>query len=500
MTREEKIEAIRLARESLARAARKDFQAFAALRQPIEQQPALHHRLICEALNALECGEIKGNRLMIFMPPGSAKSTYGSVLFPQYFLGRNPALSVIMASHTGELAEAFGRKVRNGLADPEFTAIFPAVGVSSDNAAAGRWSTNHGGEYLSAGVGGSITGRRADLGIIDDPVASREDADSERVRQKTWDWYVNDFLTRLKPGAKQVLIMTRWHEMDLAGRLLDRESDKWTVLKLPMLAGPNDILGREEGERLWKEWFTDEMIETAQQDARSWSALYQQTPRPIEGAEFKMSWLNRYSSQPKILNKIILVDPAGDPAKAKGNRKKSDFTAMAVIGLASDENAYLLDGLRDRLNLTQRADALFALHKKHKPMQTRYEQYGLQADVEHIKSEMERRQYRFSIKEVGGRVEKNVRIRRLVPWFEGGRFWMPHEMVRTSVTGQPYDVVKDFVDQEYASFPVGRWDDFFDCLARMCEPGMTLPWPDEDPMSDPKMAVPWAVLDEISGY
>ena len=498
MNREEMIEAIELARESLARQARKSFASFAAFRQPMEFQPALHHRLICEALCALERGDIEGNRLMIFMPPGSAKSTYGSVLFPQYFFGRNPSLSAIMASHTGELAEAFGRKVRNGISDPEFTTIFPQCAVAGDNAAAGRWSTSQGGEYLAAGVGGSITGRRADLGIIDDPVASRDDADSERVRQKTWDWYTNDFLTRLKPGAKQVIIMTRWHEDDLAGRILDREKAKWRILKLPMIAGERDILGRQPGERLWKDWFTDEMVETAQQDPRSWIALYQQEPRPVEGAEFKRTWINRYVAPPKVSNKIILVDPAGDPAKNTGKRKKSDFTAMWVIALASDQNAFVVDGLRDRMNLTQRTDALFALHKKHKPMQVRYEQYGLQADVEHVKTQMEARQYRFAIKEVGGGIEKNARIRRLVPWFEGGRLWLPHDMFRTSVLGKDYDVVAHFIEQEYVTFPVGRFDDSFDCLARLAEPSLTLPWPDEDEL--PEGVNTWGVLDSVTGY
>lgn len=500
MKREEMIEAIMLARESLARDARKSFSAFAALRQPMDQQPALHHALICEALDALERGDVPHNRLMIFMPPGSAKSTYGSKHFPQYFFGRNPQLSAVLASHTAELAESWGRKIRNGINEAEFADIFPMVSVASDNASAKRWATNQGGEFFAAGVGGSVTGRRADLGIIDDPVASREDADSDIVRQKTWDWYVNDFVTRLKPGAKQVLIMTRWHEDDLAGRLLEREKAKWKILKLPMIAGENDPLGRQQGDRLWKEWFTEEMLETAQADPRSWISLYQQEPRPAEGAEFKRTWVQRYAVPPKVTNKIILVDPAGDPSRNTGKRKKSDFTAMWVIGLGSDQNAYVLDGLRDRLNLTQRADALFALHKKHKPMQVRYEQYGLQADVEHVKSEMERRQYRFAIKEVGGGVEKNARIRRLIPWFEGGRMWFPNEMHRETIQGVSYDVVKDFIDQEYSTFPVGRYDDSFDCLARLAEPGQSLPYPDEDPESDPRVAMTWGVLDQLTAY
>lgn len=497
MNKDELLTAIKLADELLVRKARESLSGFVKCMQPADMQPVLHHLVMCEALNAAIEGTCK--KVMLQLPPGSAKSTFTSVLAPQYFLGKNPQLSIIQACHTSELAERFGRKVRNSLGSVEFQRVFPGVAVAADNAAAGRWETNHGGEYTAFGVGGSVTGRRSDLALIDDPVRSREDADSERVREKTWDWYVNDFLTRLKPGARQVICATSWHEDDLMHRILDRERSEWRVIKIPMLAEANDVLGRKEGDRLWPEWYTQEMVDSAQKDPRSWLALYQQNPRPAEGAEFKRSWIQRYTAPPKVTNKIIIVDPAGDPARNTGSRKKSDFTAMWVVALGADENAYIVDGLRDRLNLTQRADALFALHKKHKPMHVRYEQYGLQADVEHVKSEMERRQYRFAIKEVGGRVEKNARIRRLIPWFEGGRMWFPTEMVRETVLGATYDVVKDFVDQEYATFPVGRYDDSFDCLARLAEPGMPLPFPNDDPDDDPKMAV-WDVLDQTAGW
>lgn len=498
MTRETILEAIRVADELLVRRARSDFAGFCKYIQPVDMQPVLHHLLMCEALNSVMEG--RTNKLMLCLPPGAAKSTFTSVLAPQYFLGKNPQLSVIQASHTSELAERFGRKVRNATSDPAFQRVFPGVFVAADNAAAGRWATSQGGEYTAFGVGGSVTGRRGDLVLIDDPVKSREDADSERVREKTWDWYVNDLLTRLKPGGRMVIACTRWHEDDLMGRILQRERDEWTVIKLPMLAGEDDILGRKEGDRLWPEWFTEAMVAQAQKDPRSWISLWQQEPRPAEGAEFKRPWIQRYSQPPKLMNKILLVDPAGDPNRAAGGkRKKSDFTAMWVVGLGSDQNAYVIDGLRDRLNLTERADAVFALHKKHKPMQVRYEQYGLQADVEHIRHQMEARQYRFAIKEVGGNVEKNARIRRLIPWFDSGRMWLPLSMPRTSVLGIEYDVVADFVEQEYATFPVGRNDDSLDCLARLAEPSLTLPYPDEDPMDDPKMAA-WQVMDELAGW
>src|SRR6185437_7783738 len=218
--------------------------------------PAAHHRLLIEKLEAVESGKIA--RLMVFMPPGSAKSTYASILFPPWFLGRNPGLSVIGASHAGELAERFGRRVRNLVGSGEFRRVF-GFGLSGDNAAAGRWETAKGGEYYAVGVDASVTGRRADLGIIDDPVKGRAEADSESIRQRTWDWYKADFWPRLKPGGRIVLIQTRWHVDDLAGRLLEEAEhggERWEVLSLPAEARADDPLGRAVGAPLWPEWFT----------------------------------------------------------------------------------------------------------------------------------------------------------------------------------------------------------------------------------------------------
>lgn len=482
------------ATELLARKrARASFEGFCEYKlRDTDMRLAAHHRLICKALDEVERGEC--DRLMLMLPPGSAKSTYASVFFPEYFLGRNPNLQVISASHTVELAEAFGRRVRNAVEEPIFPTLW-GVSLDASNSAAGRWGLSKGGQYFAVGVGGSVTGRRGDLIVVDDPVASREDADSERMRERAWQWWTNDLLTRLKPGGRIVFVMTRWHEDDLAGRILDQERDRWKVIKIPMIAGAGDPLGRLEGERLWPEWFTDDMLRTAQKDPRSWISLYQQEPRPAEGAEFKRSWLCRYTDPPRKSNKILLVDPAG----AKG--KKSDFTSMWVVALGSDGNAYVVDGLRDRLNLTERTNALFDLHRKHKPVQTRYERYGAFGDIEHIQHQMDVRQYRFRITEVGGQVQKEARIRRMIPWFEGGRIWLPYEMVRTAIDGSQYDVVKDFIDQEYSAFPVSVHDDAFDCLSRLAEPNIDLPWPDEeDDALQLAGAVQWAALDPIIGY
>ena len=486
-----------IARELLnRREARTSFLGYARYMQPEDQQPALHHELICNALDEVERGEC--DRLMLFLPPGSAKSTYGSVLFPQYFLGRNPQLSVIGASHTAELAMRFSRRVRGGLKRQEFVDLFPGSGLSEEVQAAGSWETSKQGEYKAVGVGGDVTGRRGDLLVIDDPVKSREDADSEIVREKVWQWWLNDAKTRLKPGARVVLIMTRWHEDDLAGRLLQHEAGRWKLVKLPMIAGPDDPIGRKPGEHLWPEWFTEQMVLEAQADPRSWISLYQQEPRPVEGAEFKRVWINYYEHWPAASNKVLIVDPSG--GKKKGGKPKGDYTSMWVVALGNDHNAYIVDGRRARMNLTERTDTLFELHAKWRPMQTRYEEYGMQADIEHIKAEMERREYRFKIWEMGGSVQKEARIRRLIPWFEGGRIWFPKDMLREVAPGVVKDIIKQFIEEEYATFPVGKFDDAFDCLGRLAEPKPALPWPKLVEKHNAGASPVWDVIDQLVGY
>jgi hypothetical protein len=178
-------------------------------------EPARHHRLLIDKLEAVTRGDI--DRLAVFMPPGAAKSTYASILFAPWYFGVYPDHCIIAASHTAELAEKWGDVSETWSAN---TRSCLGAGLAPDSQAAGRWETDRGGEYFAAGVGGAIAGRRADLVVIDDPVRSREDADSELIRDKTWDWYKSDLYTRLKPGGRIVLIQTRWHEDDLAGRLL----------------------------------------------------------------------------------------------------------------------------------------------------------------------------------------------------------------------------------------------------------------------------------------
>ena len=437
--------------------------------------PARHHRYLIDKLEAVERGEVR--RLMVFMPPGSAKSTYASILFPSWYLGRHPDRSIIHASHTTELAERWGRRIRNTIAEPGYGAIFPDAALALDSQAAGRWALQAGGEYYAAGAGSAIVGFRADLGIIDDPIAGREQADSEREREKIKEWYRADFSTRLKPGGAIVLIMQRWHEDDLAGWLLSEQAkggEQWEVVRLKMEAGADDPLGRAEGEPLWPEWYTDDMRTQAKRDPRTWLALYQQEPRPESGGEFKKEWVQRYSIKPVAGHNVyILVDPASE------RKKTSDFTAMFVVGLGADQNYYILDFIRDRLSLTQRADLLFRLHRQYKPLAVGYEKYSMQADVEHMRDRMEREQYRFPIIELGGQLKKEDRIRRLIPLFEGGRVWFPQQLSYTQHNGLLCELVRDFIEDEMAPFPVGRHDDMLDCLARIVDQDLNATFPRE---------------------
>jgi predicted phage terminase large subunit-like protein len=226
---------------------------------------------------------------MVFMPPGSAKSTYASVLFPAWFLARKSGRDVIGASHGAELAEEFSGRVLRMISERP-----SELGITLLNESVKSWKTSNRGAYRAAGAGGSITGRRSDLFVIDDPIKGREDADSETIRNKVWKWYQAEVITRLKPGARIVLILTRWHEDDLAGRLLEEMkvgADQWRIINLPAIAEyADDPMGRKIGEALWPDWEDVDQLERKRRAVgeREWAALYQQRPAPLEGSLFKI--------------------------------------------------------------------------------------------------------------------------------------------------------------------------------------------------------------------
>jgi predicted phage terminase large subunit-like protein len=246
------------------------------------QKPAAHHRLLLAKLDAASCGEVE--RLMVLMPPGSAKSTYASVLFPAWWFAEHPRSAMIATSHTESLASHFGRRTRQLVQEHAGTLGYK---LEPDERAAHRWRTSRGGEYFATGMRGPIAGRRADLAIIDDPVKSWAEADSPTAREHAWQWYRADLVPRLKPRGRIILVMTRWHQDDLGGRILDTEKN-WTVVRLPALAEAEDPLGRQPGAALWPEWEDVAAIERRRSviGDRTFSALYQQDPKPQSGGLF----------------------------------------------------------------------------------------------------------------------------------------------------------------------------------------------------------------------
>ena len=237
------------------------------------QEPAKHHVRMISALEEVERGKIR--QLMLLLPPGSAKSTYASKIFPAWWMMRNPQHSVIMACHTARLAEHFGRGVRGLLED--FHGVVD-VRVRPDSRAAARFGTDEGGEYFGIGVHGAVTGRRADLAVIDDPIRSFADAESFSAREHLWEWFRSELVTRMKPRGRMVLVMTRWHADDLAGRLIEKGG--WAVMRLPALAESCDPIGRLPGEALWPEWEDRAAIEEKRSllGDRHFAALFQQAP------------------------------------------------------------------------------------------------------------------------------------------------------------------------------------------------------------------------------
>ena len=246
-----------------------------------EHIPAQHHLLMMDALERVSRGEIR--RLMLLLPPGSAKSTYASKIFPAWWLSQHPTSAVIAACHTARLAEHFGRGVKR-LLDEHSTRL--GVKLRGDARATGRFMTQRGGEYFGIGVQGAVTGRRADLALIDDPIRSFADAESFSAREHLWEWFRSELVTRLKPQGRIILVMTRWHDDDLAGRLIERGG--WTVLRLPALAEAGDLLGRAPGDALWPQWEDRAALEEkrALLGEKHFNALFQQSPMRDGGQLF----------------------------------------------------------------------------------------------------------------------------------------------------------------------------------------------------------------------
>lgn len=324
-------------RSGLARA-RFDYYCEEALK-PLGHKPACHHRLMMEQLARVANG--KRRRLMLFLPPGAAKSVYASQLFPAWYMGVKRR-NVIGVSYGANLAKQFSGKAQGFLRD-----MSPAMGVGLASESVERWKASNGSEYLSAGAGGAITGFRADCIIIDDPHKNREEADSLLLRDKIWNGYWSDVDTRLKPDGSIIIIQTRWHEDDLSGRLLSVEAQDWDVLSMPALATKaNDPLGRQIGEPLWSDdaygygaglLKKRESLERAGA-IREWEALYQQEPKPREGSLFKVGKIKELEAAPVGGQVVRAWDLA---ATSQSGSRDPDYT-VGVKLLRTPDGAYVV--------------------------------------------------------------------------------------------------------------------------------------------------------------
>lgn len=315
-----------------------------------------HTLKICEALEKVERGEIK--RLLICLPPRHSKSHTVTETFPAWYYGRKISRNVIVTSYGYSLAKKFGRRNRQKL--EEFGQNVFGITLARDNKEVGDFSAEGGtGAMRFVGIGGTITGTGADLLVIDDPYKNKSEAESETIREKIWDEYQNSLLTRLSPGGAIILILTRWHADDLAGRILAQPgaAQEWHTLVFPAEAEENDPLGREVGAPLWPgRGFNLQWMERKKREvgAMTWASLYQQRPAPAEGNIIRRSWFNYWRELPALDEIIISIDAAFK------DKRDSDFVVMQVWGRAG-ASKYLIDQLREKLSFTNTVAALRGL-------------------------------------------------------------------------------------------------------------------------------------------
>jgi len=431
---------------------------------------AKHHQLIAHHLQRAERGEI--DRLAIFMPPRSGKTYLAANFFSAWYLGRNPENQVVYASYNESRASDIGRDVRNLMASPYHSEVFPEGVLAKDAKASRRFSTKAGGNFFAVGSGGSLTGRGAHLAILDDLIKDNVDAASEINRLKLQDWFTSVLYTRLMPGHNIiVLIMTRWRYDDIASFLLnDMSHEDWTVLNLPALAEENDILGRKEGESLWPEKFPIKRLMRTKKTLPShqWNALYQQRPVPQKGEMVQLDWFQRYD--PKMIQKIktLSTDNKHIPEQlqffdsiclsidtAFKESQINDPTAITVWGCGRT-NQYLLFALAKRVIFPDLIKLVKKIHKEFSnwhmgPVPILIEDA---ASGQSLIQEL-RRKTRLPIIPIRPDRSKAVRMERASGTIESGGIWLPKDALWLSM-----------VEEQLATFPFGKHDDLVDTISQ----------------------------------
>ena len=408
-----------------------------------------HHSIMAKAFERVASGELK--RLIINMPPRHTKSEFASYLLPAWFLGRYPEKKIIQTAHTAELSVGFGRKVRNLVDSDDYKKIFPSIALRADSKAAGRWSTNKGGEYFAIGVGGAVTGKGADLLIIDDPHSEQEGQSADPgVFDKVHEWYTSGPRQRLQPGGAIVVVMTRWHKRDLTGQILKSSlqragTDEWEVIEFPAIM--------PSGDPLWPEFWPKPELEALREELPSpkWNAQYQQNPTSEEGALVKRDWWREWEKDRPPSCEFIIQ--SWDTAFLKTQR--SDFSACTTWGVfywpddtgTEQPNIILLDAYKERLEFPELKKTAFEMWTDWQP-----DAFIVEAKAAGTPLIFELRAMGIPVSEYtpSRGNDKIARVNAVADLFASGMVWAPRIRFAEEVI------------EEFASFPAGEHDDLVD--------------------------------------
>ena len=457
------------AEKKIQNKAKEDFLSFVKCVWPDFIEGA-HHRHIAKKFNDLANKKI--NRLIVNMPPRHTKSEFASYLLPSWMVGRNPKLKIIQATHTGELAIRFGRKAKHLIDSEDYAKIFKTR-LQEDSQAAGRWETAQGGEYFAAGVGGAITGRGADLLIIDDP-HSEQDALSPTAMENAYEWYTSGPRQRLQPGAKIVLVMTRWSKKDLTGILLKNQKevkgDQWEVVEFPAIMDHGPV---------WPEYWNAEELAgvKATLPVGKWNAQWMQNPTSEEGALIKREWWRKWEEdQPPDLHYVI---QSYDTAFMK--KETADYSAITTWGVFhpnedAKPNLILLDSIKDRYEFPELRRTALEQYKYWNPDMVIVEQKASGTPLTHELRQMDIPVMTFTPSRGN---DKHVRVNSCAPLFEAGVIWAPDRKFAEEVI------------EECASFPFGDHDDLVDSMTMAVmrfRQGGFIPHPEdyEDEKTEPR--------------
>jgi predicted phage terminase large subunit-like protein len=446
---------ISLLEDEIANHAKQSLLSFTAYTMP-RYEINWHHRLLCSYLDDFCKGKIE--RLMVFMPPRHGKSELVSRRLPAFLLGQNPDLQIITASYSDSLAAQMNRDVQRIIESPEYSFLFPETRLGSISDSGVRYMRNSGmfevigrrGRYKSAGIGTGITGMGADIAIIDDPVKDQTEADSKQYRERAWNWYSSVLHTRLEKNARVLFTMTRWHEDDLAGRLLaqsesDPDADKWIILNLPALKedknNPDDP--RKIGEPLWESKYNQKKMNQIRHSVgtRVWNALYQQRPSAMEGNLVLRDWLKIYNTRPEFDEICISADLT---------YKKGEFSDFAVVEAwgRKGPDLYLLEQIRGQMNFPEQLDAIREMSNRY-PTAAKYieEAANGAAVIQTLKEEI------MGIIPIKPRTSKEARLQAVAHLYEAGNVYYPNpkfnKWVETNI-------------EELVSFPNALNDDTVD--------------------------------------